>query len=785
MAETKEKEQEKQEVVQDPVPLSADSVKGEVQSLAEMIKGLGYEVDEKYLRGEYDENFSTVVSDTLKEFKSIAGFGDDATPEQMRAAVAATVTKAQDTHVLGLFGPTHYDALQDFAAGEASDFANRDAVERKLRENGYNDHHIENIKGVVHFTDNVDHYLQQIVTVEQFDAQHKNDAETLQRLQQEKQKRDQDILDQQKKPDETKLSGLQDQMMRQVFAFMAKSFPDMLPMLDGLVRQFTGGQGLTDLLPEEWRDDPTFKEFIGERKADPEEDLRASFIKAFENADDPEAREQALLTSVKALSSLPFGDKERRENFKTATEEALKEATEGFDKANVEQHANIFADRFMAKMEELKAEHPDATFKQSDKPVIDPATVELLHGTGLDASQLQDLFERQNQAYENDILNGDHEPLIFTHNGETYVAGLEQESKIFTVMKADDNAREFLKTEYMDFIGSVGKKHGGENVDAYLDTAFEKARPLDTLKTDVDAAYAATLAENQVDRAALQGQAHLELTKQLENAFDGARAQRHKDQSGIEKIADGDHEGRKAALIEMRGARDEENILMRRRRAKEEPELRQDEVSPEEWRLTPLRDLMRPSGDWRSQYKTHAEAIEAAGLATKPTFFTGPNGKTYAFATQSEYNNERALTTDITAEIKKYQNLTAEEKAEYAANPAKMDTDFNNLSAIAKQYNGLPDAFAVAKIATTKGDLSTSFNTTYDANAPQMALTETRNLERGDLAEHFKVGEQGASIVEFAAAKFEITGQKQAEDKPENIIEHEFRKPLGMGMGLG
>lgn len=781
MAETQERERQEQEAAQQPVPLTAESIKGEVQSIAKMIKGLGYDVDEKYLNGEYDADFPSVINNTLREFQSIFKFDDNASPEEMQTAILTSLNEAKNTKPMGFFGPTNYEILQQYAQGKGSMFLNRDAVGDKLTQAGYTDHHKENIKGVVEFGNNAEHYFQQIATIQIFTAQQSNDPAAVANAQQRKEQLDQTILQQQQqRPDnQAELSGIQKDILLQMLGFMMESFPDILPMLDGLVRQFTGGKGILDMLPENLQNDPDFAKIFGDRKADPEEDLRASFIEAFENADDPTAASNALLRSVRAITSLPFGDRERRTLFRQATEESLKEALEGFDKANIEQHADIFADRFMAKMEELNQTNPNTRFRQSAEVIPDPRIDAILEGSGLDGSDLQALFIRQNEAYNNH-LNGNHEPLIFTHNGKTYIGGLERESNYFTIKDlSDDDGKAFLQNAYTNYLGSVGKKYGGENINDYTNKAIETARPLDALKSDVDKAHTATIAGRQSTQAQLDQGESKALLATLDRAFESARATRIREQSGYDSIPAGNHEDRKGALIGMRNARDEENLLARHRRARGEDEIRQDEVSAEEWRLTPLRDLMRP-GDWRAQYKTHPEAIKAAGLETKPAFFTDTKGNTYAFAALKEYNNERALTTEITAELTRYNALTEEQKAQYAADPAKMDADFNNLSAVAKQYDGLKDAFSVAEIATAKSDPETSFNHTRDADAPEIAASEKTDPR----ATFNNIADNGSSILAFVQAGREITGQKTPEPTPENIIEHDFQRNMDI-MRLG
>jgi hypothetical protein len=284
-----------------------------------------------------------------------------------------------------------------------------------------------------------------------------------------------------------------------------------------------------------------------------------------------------------------------------------------------------------------------------------------------------------------------------------------------------------------------------------------------------------------------------ELVTQVEYAIENTQINRRIAASDIEKVDKNDHQGFKEKLLQMNLDVTDENYERWKNRANGKSPIPEGKEFDEERRLTALLDLTRVTNHKDAEYKTHAEAIEVAGLNVKPALFEASNGNVYGFAANKAYNGERAIVTDLTDEITKFNKLTEAEKQTYQNNPDKMKADFNNLSAIAEQYDG-QTAFTIAasfkpalkpedarikeeqkrleerreQSALDKGNLKSQFE---EVNGEEFKIIAMPNMALSSLREVFGVkAQEGSSIIDFKLAQTGIIGTP-AEPAPENVIE--------------
>ena len=779
-------------------PSPAQSISDEVKNIAVLLKEMGYQVDDKYTRGEYDPAFLDLTQKVLKDFSgldSIKKLPKDADNADIRNALKSEIHTLKTAN-----NGWKYQAFQNFAEGKGYLFYKHETIGEKLKEAGFTPEQIskDNVKGLARLIDKSEHYFQDMVEIEKYAAAQNNDHNALAKLNQEKKQLDNDIAQQINQKKTPEIGGF----YTQIITTLVNSFPEeLLSMIDELLRQFTGGKGLTDFIPG-LENNPTIKNALGERSKDPEENAKNAFIKAFDGQADPTKSQTKLLQAVKISTSVPFGDADRKDAFIKAYQTALDKALEGYDpksKApldNVEDRATKFASHFMHNMREFHNKHPDAALKSPDRPVMDPSLITKLQEAGVKAEDVMQAFEDINTAHEH-RYDQKHEAVIFKGNDNiVYIAGiLDHQSKAFTAFPLDsEQGRNFAKHNYGRNLAAHQRDAQGnitKDLDELIKRTLDKAQPFPDVKNYIADEYAKTLAKNQTENAALKGSSYTALVKEMDRQF--------------EKAAQ-DRLGKKHNTpVEIRNARDTERMTALGRRAAKipgrdgfpdntgKPEVVDSEVSPKEAALMPYRYMLTPDAKHLKNQFGHApgamkRAIAKATLDDAPVIFEGQKGnaedRTYAFGRKLHYNSERPIICDVTDELKKYRALTKAQQDEYAKDPIKMEKEFNNLTAIAKHYKKFDNALDVGKFFGTKEadlffraeqaakkDLKTSFNTARGeefqiAKADPNSLTDTFGNKAG----------QGSSISAFTVAKADITGEKPDNNQaPNNVITHKFQ----------
>lgn len=240
-----------------------------------------------------------------------------------------------------------------------------------------------------------------------------------------------------------------------VVELVADMWPDAIPQLDAIARQYMGA-GLLDVVPELGVSEPLRNALKHNATLPPEERLMETFKQTFANARTPEERlnaKRVLIEGVRNMSSLGVGSAERRKNYPAEVEAAMEVALQSMGSIqpgdqNYEWELNeaskIFASQFMRNEYALERRAGGIVHQPllstetkstllAELQALDPPFDLRGNGAPTSASDLQAVV----QAYIR--LNGDtmdyaHEPLIFNdQNGQTYIAGIDRSTNIFTI----------------------------------------------------------------------------------------------------------------------------------------------------------------------------------------------------------------------------------------------------------------------------------------------------------------------------------------------------------------
>lgn len=273
------------------------------------------------------------------------------------------------------------------------------------------------------------------------------------------------VLERQARADASipEMDPMQMGILKFVFGFINQMFPNLIPMLDGLARQYTGA-GLTDLVPALGMIDGVQEKLGGLDQLDPHEQLVESFKRSFKDTKGAAAREdmkEALMKAAATMSNLPFGSEGRRKNYPAAVSQALdaamvemgdlKPGDEGFNAA-LDKASQAYATTFIDAMKTLDTKHGGPDFQDNPPFQLYPPEIlrQNLSASGFDidnnAKVISDdeidkiVTTYNNMNYgESSLYN--HKPLIFTDNsGKTYIAGIDQKSNMFTIQHLDIKA---------------------------------------------------------------------------------------------------------------------------------------------------------------------------------------------------------------------------------------------------------------------------------------------------------------------------------------------------------
>ncbi len=541
------------------------------------------------------------------------------------------------------------------------------------------------------------------------------------------------------------LTQMQQVVIKIALGFVQKFFPSLIPMLDGMVRQFTDGQGILDLVPQLGQIEGV-QEAIGgvPSTGDAEADLAAQFKQAFAEAGDAGERaemESTLNRSAAMMSVIPFGEGERRRNYPTAVSAALADSLhlmgdirpgdEGFE-ARLDEAAELYAQRFTANMQQLNSAYGGSAFDPNPEQSVDPtldqgpvvagaaqadaaANFDIDGNAALSADEINQVIDAYNFKNHGNMPYA-HEPLLFTDNsGQVYIAGVERGSNMFTVqpmdvqaMRADYesgmNAAQLAETHpgyglamssYGNYFNQFLKAGGIQPSEAViyavefgLTTTNEgpgsaKILPFSGLRARAQGEYDQAIVEQQLNQVMIGGQDRGLLGQEL------ARQLRLETQADRVR-ASGFHgkntiEEREAALLEIRRGAQEELEQMGDERA-DPSAASQMNLPARAQHYQEFRELMQDDNRAAQQ------------LASEPRVVIDTQGNLYGFSHvapnyRSSNIGRHAFEANITDEMGVMTALSSEQRQFYQTNPARVEQDFPALTVIAKQYGQFGNAF--------------------------------------------------------------------------------------------
>lgn len=478
--------------------------------------------------------------------------------------------------------------------------------------------------------------------------------------------------------------------------WLLKAFPGSAPMLDSLARQFTGGLGLMDLVPSLRDNENVSKALGGLDKMEADQQLMESFKRSFRDAKDAGARaemEAALIKSAEMLNDVPFGSEARRKHFPNAAKNAMAEALahlgdakpgdKGFED-KLDAAAIIYADTFMDNMYQLNSKMGGPTFDTNPELRVPDTLLVTLNNSGLDLGQSgaidQTHVNRIVTAYNNQnhgAMDYAHKPLMFTDaKGQTYIAGIDQQSKLFTVAElpvqdinqamANGASMETLKqsfpgfmlaqNNYRHFFNDAVKGKGVSFAESipFMASDPKHVKPFSQIEaTAKDAANEAQI-RSDLEAAYLNQDERHRLEKNLSGAIINANAQAA--HSGGRTNYTGDFNARSGAKLD-----------------------------PKTQELIALREGLND------------DAKMQAELSNTPKFFSNHAGKLFVFSrvdpALGSVKYEKAFETNVTEEMGRYIALTTDQRMAYIQNQDLMKSHFPKLNAVASQYPNLDNAF--------------------------------------------------------------------------------------------
>ncbi len=484
--------------------------------------------------------------------------------------------------------------------------------------------------------------------------------------------------------------------------------PEMIAALDGIIRQFTGGHGILDLMPQLKAVDSLNEALGGMDDLDPTQRLAESFKRSFKNVDDAADRESmkdSLVEATAMIENLPFGSGERRQNFPIAVEAALSDAMAAMGdikpgdpdfEAKLSEASLVYADSFEKNMHELSQKYGGADRLANpaitiNEKVLMPTLSQSgfdIDGQGGDVGS--DEINRVVAAYNNanqGLAPHNQNPLIFTdNNGQTYTAGISQPSNTFTIEHlpiadistalANGASQEALSQTYTGYaLLSTTYQYSFHGYMKSHDVTFDNT--IITAASDPSVSKPFSAIEHG---AQIHSQSQT-MRQDLENAFMDAdeRARLERDLAGAivnsrsRAARDGDHPSRINAGVS------------------------RPNVDPKTAELIALREMAQDDDKSREV------------LATQPKTYTGLKGNIYLFSKIADENQggiyQRAFEVDATEEIARYTALTADKMAFYQKDSALMKAHFPNLSTVASQYPQHTNAFSLAQSLASQNSM--------------------------------------------------------------------------------
>jgi hypothetical protein len=234
------------------------------------------------------------------------------------------------------------------------------------------------------------------------------------------------------------LTGMGVTILNWAFKFVSRIFPGAAPMMNDLLRNFSGGLGYSELVPQD-KKDPGISKMLGDTRPGMSETerLQATYKKAFAEAKEaagPDAKpeevqkklHETLDKGVSVMMNLPFGDEESRKRYKEALDKGLEQAAKG---QTTEEASHAFALYFTSSWN--KNDHALKVGAHES-----PKVSEHLRDFNVDGHNIDHISGAYNKLSKAEAhANYPQRPIVFKDEaGTKFIAGLTAEN-IFTVEK--------------------------------------------------------------------------------------------------------------------------------------------------------------------------------------------------------------------------------------------------------------------------------------------------------------------------------------------------------------
>lgn len=238
------------------------------------------------------------------------------------------------------------------------------------------------------------------------------------------------------------LSGMGASILNWVFRLIGGIYPGAVPMMNDMVREYTGGLDYNDLVPSAQRNQDVSAAAGKYAHLLPVERLQAGYREALDSAQQkvgPGATQQEvqkqlyteMQKSLEAMQVLPFGDEASRKKYKAAYEAAFDAASKT---VNSNEAGLAFATNFLSLWDVNT--HAGLNVSRHETPTYDPAARTFwVEGTNGNRYNMNDVAETYNELSKRQAdSNTAQRPLVFFtgNNGVTMVAGMTAEN-MFTV----------------------------------------------------------------------------------------------------------------------------------------------------------------------------------------------------------------------------------------------------------------------------------------------------------------------------------------------------------------
>ncbi len=312
-----------------------------------------------------------------------------------------------------------------------------------------------------------------------------------------------------------KLTGIGASILQWLFRVVGQMFPPAVPLLNEMLKKFTGGLGYTDLMPNERKDAAIVAEEKRYMRLPSEDRLKDAYAHAFAEAKKQgpagqEALQKAMKLGVDTFLNLPMGTPAARKAYEGAVAKALAEAGKQTDDA---ARATVFAKTFNESWKATSNLDPN-----TGRPIAGPhgpiafkpdPTIKDLPIEGGNADTLIDTYEKLANLQ---LQRGQHQkPIVFKQaDGSIYASGVTS-GGVFTAKPVSKEAiADLEKAIGMPDQGAarawlLGQKHECFEL---LVGGYSDYYPLKGFRDEIQRVRSFPEIKNEIDRAASGGPQH-------------------------------------------------------------------------------------------------------------------------------------------------------------------------------------------------------------------------------------------------------------------------------------